>query len=102
MLKVSELMTTDKPVFNTDQLISASKAAKKFGAVRESAKKAPQYITDNGEVDSVILGYEYFEQMFSRLQELEELEETRILSERIDRLDNEPSSAVSWKDIRRS
>ena len=92
----------DKPVFNADQLISASKAAKRFGSVRENAKKMPQFITDNGEVDSVVLGYKYFEEMFSRLKELEELDETRILAERIDRLDNDPSSAISWKDLRRS
>lgn len=95
-------MTMDKPLFNADQLISASKAAKKFGTVRENAKKAPQYITDNGELDSVLMGYKYFEEMFSRLKELEELDEIRVLSERIDRLDNDPSSAISWKDIRRS
>lgn len=102
MLKVSEAMTMDKPVFNTDQLISASKAAKKFGAVRKNAKTTPQFITDNGEVDSVVLGYAYFEQMFSRLKELEELDETRILAERINRLENDPDSAISWKDLRRS
>lgn len=95
-------MTMDKPTFNADQLISASKAARKFGTVRENAQKTPQFITDNGDVDSVLMGYKYYEQMFSRLQELEEMNESRVLLERIDRLDNDPGSAVSWKDIRRS
>lgn len=92
----------EKPVFNTDQLITASDAAKTFGALRKKAKVLPQFITDNGKVDTVLLEYAYFEEMYARLKELEEFEETRILSERIARLDNDPSSAISWKDIKRT
>ena len=92
----------DKPSFNTDQLTTASDAAKSFGTLRKRAKQLPQFITDNGKVDTVVLEYAYFEEMYARLKELEELQEDRILTERITRLDNDPSSSISWKDIRRN
>lgn len=91
----------DKPVFSREQLIPAAVAAKKFGAVRRDAKKNTQFITDNGQVDSVVLGIEYYEQMFARLQELEEQDEARILLERIERLEKDPGSAIPWDAIKR-
>ncbi len=59
-------------------------------------------ITDNGSVDSVLMGYEIFEQLYDRLTQLEQQEEERILVERIESLDRDPASAKSWKDIRRT
>lgn len=90
-----------KPTFSADQLVSASTAAKTFGAIRKKAKTAPQFITDNGEVDTVVLEYNYFEEMYARLQELEEKEEDRVLQQRIERLEENPSVAVPWKSVRR-
>ncbi|WP_051775503.1 type II toxin-antitoxin system Phd/YefM family antitoxin [Paenibacillus tyrfis] len=63
-----------KPTFHVDQLISSSEASKKFGEVRKKAKSLPQYITENGNVDTVILSYELFESMFQRLNQLEQQE----------------------------
>ena len=91
-----------KPTFNADQLVPASTAAKTFGAIRKKAKVLPQFITDNGEVDTVVLEYKYFEDMYGRLQELEEKEEERVLLERIERLEEDPSAAVSWRSVRRT
>ncbi|MBE1553238.1 type II toxin-antitoxin system Phd/YefM family antitoxin [Sporosarcina limicola] len=91
-----------KPTFNTDQLVSASTAAKTFGAVRKKAKILPQFITDNGEVDTVVMEYRYFEEMYARLQELEDNEEERVLQERIERLEENPSVAIPWKSVRRT
>jgi hypothetical protein len=62
----------------------------------------PIFISDNGNIDTVLLDYDYFEKMYQRISELEELEETRILSERIERLDKNPELAVDWNDVRRS
>lgn len=90
----------EKPTFSADQLVPATTAAKSFGTVRKRAKTEPQFITDNGEVDSVVLEYKYFEQLYSRLKELEEIEEARILSERITRLENDPSSSISWRELK--
>jgi hypothetical protein len=41
------------------------------------------------------------EKLSSRLAELEEREEERILSERIERLEMNPSASVPWRDVRR-
>lgn len=90
-----------KPSFTNEQLTSAGNAAKKFGQIRKRAKQEPQFIMDNGTVDSVILDYKYFEEIYERLMVLEEAEETRILTERMKRLDDQPESAVSWESIRR-
>lgn len=92
----------DKPSFNVDQLVSASLASKNFGELRKKAKKAPLFITDNGNVDTVIICYENYEKMFQRLMELEEREDTRILRKRVERLENDPSLAISWRSIRSS
>ena len=91
-----------KPSITKNQMVKSSIAAKNFGRMRKKAKITPLYITDNGNVDSVLIGYEYFEKMYERLVELEEREEERILSKRIDDLENNSSSAVSWRDVRRT
>ena len=91
-----------KPNFSVDQLVPASVASKNLGDLRKRAKKLPLFITDNGNVDTVLIGYENYEKMYQRLMELEEKEESRILKERIDRLESDPSLAVSWRSVRRS
>jgi PHD/YefM family antitoxin component YafN of YafNO toxin-antitoxin module len=92
----------EKPTFNADQIVSSSVASKHFGTIRKKAKIMPQFITDNGTVDAVVLDYNYYEQLYMRLKELEEIEEARVLKERIDRLEANPDSAVSWRKVRRS
>lgn len=67
----------EKPSFTTDQLISASVAAKSFGSVRKKAKQVPQFITENGVVGEVLLDYKYYEELYGRLRKLEDLEEKR-------------------------
>jgi PHD/YefM family antitoxin component YafN of YafNO toxin-antitoxin module len=90
------------PSITKNQMIKSSEAAKRFGAIRKKAKDEPLYITDNGNIDSVLLGYEYFEKMYKRLMELEEKEEERILANRIEYLEKNPSTAASWRDVRRT
>lgn len=93
-----------KPTFNVDQLTTSSDASKKFGELRKKAKQLPQYITENGNVDTVLIGYDLFEQIYDRLTQLEEREEQYKLHERINRIDRNdrnPESVKSWKDIRR-
>ena len=95
------MITEMKPTFTADQLVSSSVASKRFGELRKKAKQLPQFITENGAVDTVLVGYGYYEQLFERLSQLEEQEEIRILNERVDRLDKKPASAKSWIEIRR-
>ena len=100
-MKVGVAMNT-KPSITKDQIVKSSIASRNFGEYRKKAKINPIYISDNGTIETVMLDYNYFEQMYQRLSELEELEETRILSERGERLEKDPSLAVSWKDVRRT
>jgi PHD/YefM family antitoxin component YafN of YafNO toxin-antitoxin module len=95
-------MTMAKPTFDVDQMTNSTDAAKKFGDLRKKAKELPQYITDNGSVDSVLIGYDLFEKIYDRLTRLEDEEESRILLQRIERIDRNPASAISWKSVRRN
>lgn len=92
----------EKPTFNAEQLVSSSAASKHFGELRRKAKSNPLFITDNGNIDSVLMDYSYFEKMYCRIIELEKWKEEKILVERIEKLEKNPSSAVSWSSIRRS
>lgn len=94
--------TMTKPTFGVDQLVASSDAAKKFGELRRKAKDLPQYIMDNGTVDTVLIGYELFEEIYDRLTRLEEEEERRTLLQRIERLERNPESAKSWQSVRRN
>lgn len=91
-----------KPTITKDQIVKSSEASKKFGGLRKKAKLNPIFITDNGNIDSVLICYSQYEEMYKRLIELELLEEEHIISKRIERLEKNPELTVSWKDIRRS
>lgn len=99
---MGDAIIMEKPAFTVDQLIPASQAAKNFGELRKRAREKPIAITDNGGVDTIVIGYEYFEQMYGRLMELERQNEERVLSERIARLDKDPSLAIPWHSIRKN
>lgn len=100
-MKVGVVMD-DSIRLRPDQMIKASDAAKKFGRARIRAKELPQFITENGNIDSVLMDYEHYLKMYNRLKELEAMEEARVLNERIDRLDKEPTQSIPWHSIRRS
>lgn len=92
----------NKPTITKEQLIKSSEAAKNFGGLRRRSKQQPMFITENGNVDSVLMGYEQYEKMYLRLNELESKAETAILTQRIDRLEKSPELAVPWNKIRRT
>lgn len=73
----------DKPKFTVDQVIPASKAAKKFAEVRKNAKLSPQFISQNNSIDSVVQSYEDYERMYMELETLRELVTNLKLSDRI-------------------
>ncbi len=95
-------MVLVKPTFDRDQLVSSKDASKRFGAVAKRAKERPQYITKDGKMDTVLIGYDLFEEMYERLMKLEREEEVRVLLSRMERLDRDPSQAVPWKSVRRN
>ena len=90
-----------KPSFTKDQIISSATVAKRFGEARKMAKSNPIFITEKGNIDTVLLDYDYFEGMYSRLVELEYLAEEQILLKRIKRLEQHPERAVSWRKMKR-
>lgn len=91
----------EKPTFNVDQLITSTEASKKFGELRKRAQNNPQYITDNGNVDTVLIGYALYEELYNRLMVLEKLEEEHYLVNRVEEIEKRPTEIKSWENIRR-
>ena len=96
------VLIMEKPKFDQDQVITSTDISRKFSTIRKQAKEKPLVVTDNGRFDTVILNYQLYEDMYSRLTELEEQNEFHILSERLERLEKNPETGVSWRSIRRS
>lgn len=65
---------TERPTFTRDQITSATMAAKRFSEIRRKAKVEPQFISEHNEIDSVVLDYETYEEMWKELYELREIE----------------------------
>lgn len=91
-----------KPKITKDQIVKSSIVSKRLGQYRKKAKENPIYISDNGNIDTVILSYDQFEKMYERLAELEEKEEERIIGDRINQVEKNPELSAKWKDIRRN
>jgi PHD/YefM family antitoxin component YafN of YafNO toxin-antitoxin module len=91
-----------KPKITKDQIVKSSVVSKRLGQYRRKAKENPIYISDNGNIDTVILSYDQFEKMYERLAELEEKEEERIIGDRINQVEKNPELSAKWKDIRRN
>lgn len=71
--------TGNKLTFSAEQLVPSSIASKNFGQIRRRAQNQPLFITDNGVIDTVVLGYKEFERMYQRLQRLEHTGENKLL-----------------------
>lgn len=80
----------DKPRLNVDQIISATYASKRFGEIRKKAKQLPQYISENNVVDTVVLDYKAYEDMYSELQVLRELIWEINIARRLEEADKSP------------
>lgn len=92
----------EKPKFDQDQFITSTEVSRKFSIIRKQAKEKPLVVTDNGRFDTVILDYQLYENMYSRLNELEEQLEIQVLSKRLEELEINPEKGVTWRDVRRS
>ena len=85
---------TKKPQFGADQITSASIASKKLAQLRVAAKSAPQYISANNKIDSVILDYTQYEKMYQQLELYRELAWRAEISERSEYADAYPEQLV--------
>ncbi len=61
-----------KPVFSRDQIVSATTVSKKFSEVRKRAKVTPIFVSDRNEIDTVIMDYVTYENMYVELAALRE------------------------------
>lgn len=73
-----------KLTFSRDQVVTSSQASKNFGEMRRRARQEPLYVSDrNDGIDTVIVGFDEFEQM---ALELEALRLERLYSIAADRV----------------
>lgn len=93
-----EDLATTKPIFSKDQIVPASVASKTLGAIRKKAKKMPQFISDNNEIDTVILDYAQYEQLIVKLNRLETDLIYREAAQRIADSDNRKTKPIPLKD----
>lgn len=72
--KVAMVSVIDKKlVFGRDQVVTSTQASKNFGEARRRARRGPLFVSDrNGGIDTVIVGYDEFEEMAMGLQQLRE------------------------------
>lgn len=59
-----------KPTFKVTQMMSATTASKRFGALRAKAQIEPQAILEHNEIDAVLLSYADYEAMYAELEAL--------------------------------
>lgn len=67
--------------------MSATYASKNFGKVRKKAKESPQFISENNVVDTVILDYKEYEEMYAEIQALRELTWEVSIANRLEHAD---------------
>lgn len=80
-------MVMDKPRFSVDQMNSATYASKNFGKIRKLAKESPQFISENNMIDSVVLDYKTYEEMFTEIETLRELAWEISIARRLEEAD---------------
>ena len=93
-----------KPLFDVDQLVRATDAAKQFGKMSDRAQAQPLFVTGKtGTPKTVLSGYELYERMYARLVELEETINNQVLQARLEEVKKDPvGSSVSWRAVRRT
>lgn len=81
-----------------NQLIPSTEFQRNFAVHKSKAASEPVFILEHNQVKFVFMGIEYFKEMNQRLNELEE----EVLVSRLEKLERDPSSGVSWSEIRRT
>lgn len=81
----------NKPVFGRDQIVSATTVSKKFAEVRKRAKLMPLFIADRNEIDSVIMDYQAYEDMYMELEALREQQFYAAAAQRVFQGDADPN-----------
>lgn len=80
-----------KLVFGRDQVVTSTQASKNFGEARRRARRGPLYVSDrNGGIDTVIVGFDEFEEMAVELQQLREERLYALAAARVAEIDANP------------
>jgi len=94
--------TKDKSVvtLTADQIISTSAISRSFKETRKKAQDVPLFVTNaQGEIDTVLVGFQQFEEMSEIVQEHAALlEELEIIS-RLNDIDLNPDNFVDSDDV---
>ncbi|WP_165056573.1 MULTISPECIES: hypothetical protein [unclassified Adlercreutzia] len=81
-----------KIAFGRDQVVTSTQASKNFGEMRRRAKSAPLFVSDrNDGIDTVIVGFDDFEQMAVELERLREERLYAIAATRLTEGDADPN-----------
>lgn len=88
-------------VFGRDQVVTSTQASKNFGEMRRRAKRAPLFVSDrNDGIDTVIVGFDEFEQMAVELEHLREERLYAIAAMRLAEGDADPArEGISVEEI---
>ncbi|MFX3619124.1 MAG: hypothetical protein ACE3JK_16595 [Sporolactobacillus sp.] len=87
-----------KPKFSEDQIVPASVASRTLGTIRKRAKVAPQFISDNNKIDTVILDYVQYEKLIMKLDRLEDEQMYEEAARRIKDSDSGNTKPISLKE----
>ena len=80
-----------KLVFGRDQVVTSTQASKNFGEARRRARRGPLYVSDrNDGIDTVIVGFDEFEEMAVELQQLREERLYALATARVAEIDANP------------
>ena len=81
-----------KLVFGRDQVVTSTQASKNFGEARRRARRGPLYVSDrNDGIDTVIIGFDEFEEMAVELQQLREERLYALAAARVAEIDANPA-----------
>ncbi len=74
----------DKLAFGRDQVVTSTQASKNFGEMRKRARNKPLFVSDrNDGIDTVIIGFDEFEEMAVELERLRQEHLYAVAAERI-------------------
>jgi len=98
----------DKPAFTIDQMIKSSDLVRNFSEIRKKAKDKPYFITENGSLETVLLSYDKYEELYQTFllakqmeERIEELEK-QVTDYRMERSEENPDQLIDWRTIRRT
>lgn len=76
-------LVLEEPVFTKNQVVSATEESKSLSTIRRRAKRASRLIANHGDIDTVIIDYAAYGEMYGVLRYLRGLKINRIAAYRV-------------------